>query len=151
MTFRGMDANGEVDTDAYANSEFRRSLGLPYLVDLGVILASACSGGSSVDLQPLIGASVGDVMQLVVVNADFVQHDSDDVIHVYPYNYPGYAGIGWSPSDTDPGSILTGAQNSLYSPMPPYVEDGAPLLMSGIGSLATVGAIHLKTVVIVAP
>ena len=110
------------------------------VVDLGVILASACTGGNSTDLEPLIGASVGDVVQLVVANTDFVQHDSDAAIDVTLAGM-GEKVVAWAAANVLPLNVYYN-----YS-IPPYVEDGQPLLLVGVGSLATAGAIHLKAVV----
>ena len=107
------------------------------LVDLGVILAADCSGGNSTDLQPLIGASVGDVVHLVVDGADFVQHDSNAQIAVIVQVTTIWT---WQNTNT------TGLQ-ARSTGWVPYVEDGAALPLVGAGSLATVGAIHLKAVV----
>lgn len=119
---------------------------LPRLVDLGVILAADCTGGNSVDLQPLIDAPVGAMVRLVIVNADFVQHDSDAPIFAVIYGEEG-TGITWSQSSPDAASVNYDSNgNSTYNS--PYIEDGEPLLFVGSGSLATVGAIHLKALVV---
>jgi hypothetical protein len=109
------------------------------LVDLGVILAEDVTGGESVDLRSLIGAPVGAMVQLLIANDDFVAQNSDADIFVSMYNDRvfGVPVLYWY-ADTGVAAL---------QPPVPYVEDGQPLLFAGDGSLATVGAIHLKAVV----